>query len=74
MGCVSEGCMIFTLRKKRTVRPEGAMQKLRGRAFQEESSKRKGPVMRTHSQEKPPIYINLTYIICIYKYDIFLPD
>ena len=49
MGCVSEGCMIFTLRKKRTVRPEGAMQKLRGRAFQEESSKRKGPVMRTHS-------------------------
>ena len=28
----------FTLRKKRAVRPEGALQKLKGRAFQEESS------------------------------------
>lgn len=49
MGCVSEGCMVFTLRKKKTVRPEGAMQKLRGRAFQEESSKCEGPMMRAHS-------------------------
>ena len=33
MGSVSERCTIFTLRKKRTVRPEGAVRKSGGKSI-----------------------------------------
>lgn len=44
---MTEGCAVFTFRKKRAVRPEGTMRKSAGRA-EEVNSRCKGPVVSAH--------------------------
>ena len=67
MGCVSEGCVVFTLRKKKTMRPEGAMQKLRGSL-----GISGGEQQVRRPRDESPLIIKASHLYSSYIYNMYI--